>query len=280
MKEQRSVVELVQDRMEKGDVFLPVFDRTALKIQKELAKEDADMQLIERMISVDPAMAGQVLRLANSSFFKGLSKVTSVRNAMVRLGVKEVSNIVAMVSHQRYFISDDPFIKGIMDGLWRHSVGCAIGCHWIAQEVRFEAPAHEAFFAGLLHDVGKLFILIVLREIRKEHGEDFLPSESVVGEVFSSLHCELGFNLMQQWNLPDTYAIVARDHHKADLDPQQILLAVVRVADKACNKMGIGLAEDPDLVLTGTPEVDLLGLSEIEIARLEIHLEDSRTLAG
>ncbi len=280
MKEQKSVVELVQERMAKGDVFLPVFDRTALKIQKELAKEDPDMQLVERMITVDPAMAGQVLRLANSSFFKGLTKVASVRNAIVRLGVKEVSNIVAMVSHRRYFISDDPFIKGIMDRLWRHSVGCAIGCHWIAQKVRFEAPLQEAFFAGLLHDVGKLFILIVLREIRKEHGKAFLPSEGVVDEVFSSLHCELGFNLMQQWNLPDAYATVARDHHQTDLDPQQILLAVVRVADKACNKIGIGLAEDPGLVLTGTPEVDLLGLSDIEIARLEIHLEDSRTLAG
>lgn len=279
MEEQRSVVDIICERVDKGDVTLPVFDRTALRIQEELAKEDPDLGLIERMITIDPALTGQLLRMANSSFYKGLSKVTSVRNAIVRLGVGEISNIVTLVAHRRYFVSKDPFVRGIMAQLWRHSVGCAIGSRWIAERVGFEAPSHEAFFAGLLHDVGKLFILAVLQDLRKQNGNGFLPSEGVVGEIFSSLHCDQGFTLMNNWNLPEKYCVIARDHHLEEFDPHHFLLGIVRMANSVCNKAGIGLNTDADIVLSASAEADLLGLSEVDIARLEIHLEDSRALS-
>ena len=49
---------------------------------------------------------------------------------------------------------------------------------------------------------------------------------------------------------------------------------------QVCNKMGIGLIEDSSIVLLETPEAAQLQLSEIDLARLEVRLEDSQVVAG
>jgi hypothetical protein len=69
-------------------------------------------------------------------------------------------------------------------------------------------------------------------------------------------------------------SIVARDHHLEDFDANNFLLPIVRLADMVCNKMGFGLNIDPSLDLSSTPEAALLGLSEIDLVRLEIEMED------
>ena len=81
---------------------------------------------------------------------------------------------------------------------------------------------------------------------------------------------------MSHWNLPAKYSEIARDHHEPEFDANNLLLALVRLADKACCKLGIGLDEEPSLVLAATPEAEILHISEVDLARLEIMLEDSQ----
>ncbi len=79
---------------------------------------------------------------------------------------------------------------------------------------------------------------------------------------------------MKSWNLPETYCIIVRDHHLEKFEPNNFILPIIRLADMVCNKMGFGLNIDPSLELSSTPEAKFLGLSEIDLARLEIELED------
>jgi HD-like signal output (HDOD) protein len=149
-----------------------------------------------------------------------------------------------------------------MGKLWRHSVGCAIGANWLARHTGFQTLAHETFIAGLLHDVGKLYVLKVVDDMKTSGEIEDLPSETVIDELMRQLHTEQGYALMSQWNLPENYCLVARDHHLAEFDGN------------------IGLIEDPSIVLLETPEAAQLQLSEIDLARLEVRLEDSQIVAG
>jgi hypothetical protein len=83
---------------------------------------------------------------------------------------------------------------------------------------------------------------------------------------------------MKKWNLPDKYAQIARDHHLENLDSSDHLMVIVRLSNKTCNKMGFGTNIDPDINLPTTPEAELLNFSEIETAKLEIALEDTKIL--
>jgi HD-like signal output (HDOD) protein len=273
VEKNNSFLEIVQAYLNSDKAVLPVFSQTGMRVQQEVAREDPDMRTIETLISSDQALTIQVLRTANSAFYKGMSKANSIREAIVRLGTNEVGNIVSLCTQQVNYRSSDPFILGFMERLWQHSVGCAIGSQWLARQLKFESLVAEAFTAGLLHDVGKLLILKVIEVLRRT--KSVQPSESFVIEALDFLHAEQGWQLSQRWNLPDVFSHVIRAHHDPELNTGDTLLILVRLADKACNKMGIGLKPDPEISLETTPEANLLGLNGIFLARLEIQLEDS-----
>jgi HD-like signal output (HDOD) protein len=95
-----------------------------------------------------------------------------------------------------------------------------------------------------------------------------------------NLHTDQGYSLMQRWNLPEEYSLVARDHHLPAVDANNLVLILVRLSNQTCHKMGIGLKDDPSLVLHATPEANQLQLSEVDLARLEVRLEDSHVFSG
>lgn len=276
MDQDKSFIEIVDKHLASSDARLPVFNATAMRIQQEIAKEEPDLRLIEKLIVSDQSLTAKVLSVSNSSFYKGLQQVSTVRNAIVRLGINEVSNIIMLVTHENNFRSKDPFVHGILRKLWRHSVGCALGSNWLAKQCGLRALAHEAFFAGLLHDVGMLFILTVMDDLKHSNKLKAQPSDALLVEAMNTLHTNHGYSLMSHWNLPQKYSTIARDHHQEECDPNNLLLALVRLADKVCCKLGIGLEEDPSMVLVATSEAEVLHIAELDLARMEIMLEDSQ----
>jgi HD-like signal output (HDOD) protein len=280
MEAESSLVGMIDHFVESKKVKLPAFNATALRIQKEVAKAEPDSRLIEKLIVSDQSLTGEVLSVSNSSFYKGLTQVATVRDAIIRMGNIEVSNIVSLVALQHNFQSKIPAMHKIMGKLWRHSVGCAIGANWLARQTGFQALAHETFIAGLLHDVGKLYVLKVIDDMKASREIENLPPDTVIDELMQKMHTEQGYALMAQWNLPEKYCQVARDHHLAEFDVSNFLLVLVRLANQVCHKMGIGLIEDPSIVLLETPEAAQLRLSEMDLARLEVRLEDSQVMAG
>jgi HD-like signal output (HDOD) protein len=280
MEAESSLVGMIDHFVESKKVKLPAFNATALRIQKEVAKAEPDSRLIEKLIVSDQSLTGEVLSVSNSSFYKGLTQVATVRDAIIRMGNIEVSNIVSLVALQHNFQSKIPAMHKIMGKLWRHSVGCAIGANWLARQTGFQALLHETFIAGLLHDVGKLYVLKVVDDMKASREIENLPPDTVIDELMQQMHTEQGYALMAQWNLPEKYCQVARDHHLAEFDVSNFLLVLVRLANQVCHKMGIGLIEDPSIVLLETPEAAQLRLSEMDLARLEVRLEDSQVMAG
>ncbi len=280
MNQDKSFIEIVDTHLASSNARLPVFNATALRIQQEIAKDESDLQLIEKLIVSDQALTAKVLSVSNSSFYKGLQQVSTVRNAIVRVGINEVSNIVMLITHESNFRSKDPFVQGMMRKLWRHSVACAMGSNWLAKQCGLHSLAHEAFFAGLLHDVGMLFILTVIDDLKHSNEIETQPSDALLVEAMNTLHTHHGHSLMSHWNLPEKYSQIARDHHQEEFDGNNLLLALVRLADMACCKLGIGLDKDPSLVLIASPEAETLHISEVDLARMEITLEDSQVFEG
>ena len=210
MGQEKSLIEIIQGYLDSDNVKLPAFSSNALRIQKEISKEEPDLRLIEKLIISDQALTSSVLKYSNSSFFKGFSEVSTVKQAIIRLGINEVSNIVIMINHQNNFQSIDPFVQEIMQKLWRHSVGCAIGATWLSRECSVIGLSNEVFVAALLHDVGKLLILRVIDELRHAGNIKTDISIEVLNEAMKTLHTDLGYSLMRKWNLPETYSRVVR----------------------------------------------------------------------
>ena len=278
MKRGQSLIEIIKSFLESDKIKLPVLDSTAIRIQKEISNKDPDVQFIEKLIVSDQALASEVLRVSNSPFFMGFTEVTTIRQAITRLGVNEIANIILLVSQESNFHSKDSFIQNIMQKLWQHSMGCALAGRWISKNAGLISLSHEVFLGALLHDVGKLVILKAIDEIK--HSKDFnVPIvDNIINEAMNSLHTDIGYSLMIHWNLPEKYAEITRDHHLEEFNSINTLMVIIRLADKVCNGIGIGLCKESSSLLTASPEAQLMNMSEIDFAKLEVSLEDSKML--
>lgn len=254
-------------------ITLPVFSNVALTVQKAAKAESYDITQIERAIESDPALVAEVLRAANSAFFGGLSSVASVKAAILRLGLQRVANLVFLASEKSRYAARSPQLASLMQRMWYHSASCAMAAEWIARKVRYPQLGETVFIGALVHDIGKLFLLRVLDDMAREP-EYAAVSPELIREMLDNAHAEVGHRLLVSWHLPDVFQTIVRDHHVEVPDPANIPLQIVRLANHACNKVGIGLRPQPELVLGAVREAATLGMSEIAIAELEIILED------
>ncbi len=275
MQKDQSFLDIIEDYVESDKVTLPPFDRTAMRVQQEIQKEDAQISKIEKLIIADPAMATQLLKVANSSFFRGLSKVMTIREAIVRLGLDEITRMVMILSQKKLYATNDVFIKNYRNRLWQHALVCALVSQWIAREAGFEELTQEVFFASLMHDIGKLFLITVVEKITVSKQVPFIPSKSVINEIIKNQHAEQGYKLLKNWNIPDKYCQVAKEHHDEKFDPNNIPLIVLRLVNKTCNKVGLSIEKKDDSMNSTTAEASFFGFSEIKMAQLELQIEDS-----
>lgn len=273
MSEELSLLEQALAFAEKRQITLPVFSDVARKVQKASREERYDISEIERAIESDPALVAEVLRAANSAFFGGLSEVSSIRAAVLRLGLQRVANLVFLASEKSRYNARHPEIAGLMRDLWHHASACALAAEWISRKVRFPQHGETVFIGALVHDIGKLFLLRVLDDMAREP-EYAAVSPELIREMLDNAHTEVGHRLLVSWHLPEVFQTIVRDHHVDVPDPGNIPLQIVRLANHACNKVGIGLRPQPEIVLGAVREAATLGMSEIAIAELEIILED------
>ena len=271
---EKPLIELLNERLQGDLQNLPVFNSVAVKLQQMLARRDFRIDEIIEMINEDQSLASQVLRVANSSYYAGLSSIGTIKDAVVRLGAQEVANMVMMASQYGLFRSENDHINSIMQKLWDHSLACATGAKWLAKKTGYVNLATECFMGGLLHDIGKLALLKVLDDLYRNNEAKVAFSETLINEIIDRMHGDVGQRLMKSWSLPEAYCSIAVNHHKDDFDGNDILLVIVRLADKACTKTGKSLQPDPALSLISSPEVQFLGLKEIALAELEITVED------
>ena len=280
MNEEKGLVEYINEYLSNGQVELPVSSIAGLRLEQELSKDDANFRDIEKIIVCDQALTAQVLKVANSAFYSGLQKVSSIRDAAMRLGALEVANIVTMITQRQVFRAKDPFICELLEKLWQHSVACAVGAQWLARSGNFQSLLNESFLGGLLHDIGKLFLLKGIEDIKLSRKLNFQLNNQMVNQSMTDLHTEYGYSLLKRWNFPESYCQLAHEHHLEKYDHSNDLLVIIRMTNQACRKMGIGLDQDSTIILASTTEANLLGLSEVSIAELEVKLEDSHILAN
>jgi HD-like signal output (HDOD) protein len=273
----RPFVDVIKEQLASETLNLPMFHPIAIKLQRVLEAKDFTIDQVVALIIKDQALTSQILRLANSAFFSGLSKVTTITEAVVRLGAREIASVAMLASQQNSYNSFTvPELKAHSQLLWRHAIGCAIGSRWLCEKTGYKQLAQEAFIAGLLHDIGSLLILKVLEGILLADPGGKTISRELTHEIMAAMHTDSGYQLLQKWNLPELYCVVVRDHHKEQSDTANVLLSMVRLVDDACRKLGLaGSPPEPNLMLAATVEAQGMGIKEILLAELEIMIEDA-----
>jgi putative nucleotidyltransferase with HDIG domain len=279
---------------------LPPLSTAALKLSQQLAVRQNNAADLERTLRSDPALATNVLRVANSAAYRGAKEVTTLRDAVVRLGRRGLDTAVVTFALRRALPSQLDGYGLSANEFLRHSVAVGTIAERVAARVQF-VDSEVVFAAGLLHDIGKLVVSTFLHE--RGHAADHPPAAAgeasdaasgngVGAKPVSSWymteqsllgvdHAIVGQEMAMAWRLPQSATIAARWHHQPLLAPDsraRKLAAVIHVADQVDRLLGYGdISEahvDPEvLVKLGMRESVMAELAEEALEAVEKRCE-------
>jgi len=257
-------------------IELPVFHTIALELQHHLEKPNFSMEKTIRLVNEDQSLAGNILKMANSAAYMGLVPIETVKDAVIRLGSRQVCNIAMTVSQSGLYASNNKVVKALMESLWEHSYACAVGCQWVAEATGNRALADQAYMAGLLHDIGKLFLLKGMERLNIMGVAQADLERNLLTEVFAAHHVEQGRRLMKQWNMPEIYYHIVADHHNESVDPEDTVMVIVRLVNAACKVQGIGMDAKQEIPLMEMPEADILNFEEEQLGTMFQVMADAK----
>jgi HD-like signal output (HDOD) protein len=204
--------------------------RSLLRLEDTLRRGEASTRQLSRLIEGSPALAARVLRMANSSFYAPLEPVVGLTRAVPMLGHTVLRQLVLatlVLSRQETGRSTRQGVAAAR--LTGNAVRCAVVARALATSTRFASP-DDAFSAGLLHDLGHVYLL----DDTGDAYATYLVEESHVDplerelQLTGTTHQLVGVAFAYDWNLPPSLASVMSEHH--DPEPRS-LAALVATGD-------------------------------------------------
>ena len=194
-----------------GEHELAPLPRSAARVMELARKPGAGVDEYAKVVEGDPGLVKTVLRLANSSFYASLAECTSLSQAMVRIGVREVERIALLQTYQTR-VFRVPGHDALARELSRHGLAAALAAQAVAR--RGQASPPDAFLGGLFHDVGKLVILGIVGQVQRRLKRT--APAPLIHSAFDAFHAVVGEAVCRRWEFPPPIVAAIARHH----DPQ------------------------------------------------------------
>ncbi len=240
---------------------LPLFTGTAVQLIRSVDQEDITAGELSRLISTDAALAAHLLRIVNSSYYGLSRRIGTVSDALAVLGFNLVRRTVTAAVLQRpllAYLHDTDMARDF----WRHELLCAALARHLALRKGYDGEF--AYMAGLLHDVGRLVMLMqfpeqsdLLLERRSEDDDVDLHRER---RMFGFDHAQVGGGLLELWGLPQGMVQPAHQHAD-DVEPDDPIAASVWRANLIAHELQDEI-DGPPIDETGVrPWMDAIDLN-------------------
>lgn len=210
-------IQKLSSELNSGKLELPAFPDVAQKVKNALESEDVAADNIASIVSTEPVLTARLLKVANSVMMNpGGIQINDVRTAITRLGFEMVHNTAVSIALEQLALSGSvTHLKDEMKAVWKHSVNIAAMSYVIAKKQTSINP-DEAMMVGLLHNIGKVYIIT-----RLENNFPEIASEQpqFTQELLEQWHTGVGSSILEAWNFSteistavDEYTEIDRSH--------------------------------------------------------------------
>lgn len=211
------------------ELIFPTSLNATMKIRHALDNPDISNDTVARIIGAEPVLSAQVLRLSNSVIFNPQGKkISDLRTATLLLGFSAVKNIAISVGMKQLAENKHSgILSDHMEGLWKRSLRVAALSMVIAKNLSKLSP-DRAMLAGLLHDIGKFYILN-----RAHHYQSLFVSEQTLWELVDQWSAGIGAAILENWEISDDIRDAVMEHRNVNhpLSSRPDLTDVVATAD-------------------------------------------------
>ncbi len=217
---------------------MPPFPALGTQALTLVASPEEPMESLVNVFRSDPGLTADLLRVANSAEFGMQRRIGGIQHAIVLLGWERVHALiltVVMSSYLRHFAR-----RQDAHAVWAHSVASAVLAESLAEA--FGADPRRAYAASLMHESGRLGLLLSVREryleISRVVFESIEAVNSLEKSVFGVTHCEAGAFLGRRWSLPEEMCDCMSLHHEPVSHGGGVLVALTQVSCRLATALG------------------------------------------
>jgi putative nucleotidyltransferase with HDIG domain len=220
----------------------PQLSTVAQELNQALNVTDPSSSKVVEIISRSPGLTARLLRLVNTPLYGFQRKVETISRAVSIVGLREVGLLASsLLMVEQFGVIPKSLIE--MRTFLEHSLGCALTCKELAETTGL-AQGEQAFVAGLLHDVGRLYFFTSFPERSRfcidsalKHGRPLLTEEAL---FFGADHATMGQRLLDGWGMPEHLGRVVGSHHDPLQSADLPLAGIIHLADILTHATGLG----------------------------------------
>lgn len=260
----------IQDELSKKKIALPIPNNVAVTLNNLLGSENTSYGDIAKLAEREPSLTVKLLNLANSSFYAGLVRAKSIEQAIARIGVVGVRNLLMTIIFKEVFVCKSKYLSDEFTRNWQHSLACAVCAKKIAEKTNSPFLVQDAYLLGLLHDIGVVAVLDVLCTLYKNRDDMKLDTPALI-DILYETHASAGAMVLRSLNFNEKLCRMVELHHAPDTyAPQdETLFNIVVLADALLRKAGISLKPDTAVAVIDLPAVSRLNVDGGFITALE-----------
>ena len=232
--------EIVIARIDGDRIALPAMPAIAARCIELTRAPGSRIVDIVALVERDPIVTASVLKLSNSAALGARSPAASISQAVTRVGLEKLRTVLMQLSVRQIYQSRDRRIGEAFSALWRHSLAVAL----VARDLSLalgEIDSEAAYQVGLLHDVGKPVVAVMLLEAEKTMtGKvkiDWMDSDQWMS-IVQELHRPVGRALTRKWGLPDEVLDAIDRCDDYDSAARASIGNVARFANALCKQRG------------------------------------------
>lgn len=224
-----TAIDVISNELVNNSHYLPTLPDVAINIMNAVSKEETSPKDLAAIILTDPAISARLIRVTNSPKFRGRTEISNVQMAVLRLGNNTIRTLVNSMITQQLFAPSSKFLENEFKQIWELSRNVSAASHFLCSFAPHLDP-NEAMLAGLIHQVGKLPILMMIDQFPEF--EEFKESPTLVGLLLEQAHGTAGKIVMDKLNFPATIKPVASEYNnfRYDAGAKADYVDVVQVA--------------------------------------------------
>jgi HD-like signal output (HDOD) protein len=229
MSAEQALLTLLTEKLSNNLLVLPTLPEIAVRVRQAADDPDINLNSMAEVIALDTALAARIIKIANSAFIGRSVKVTTLNQAVTRIGLSQVKNIATAMALEQLFVSHSPDIANRMNQLWRETVkvtAVAMAC----LKFYLQTHKHESLnldtltLAGLVHQIG---VLPILAEAEKY--PDTFGGAEFLQHAILDFSAPIGIAIMQYWDFATTFSEVVRLSHSTVPNPQVCYVDFIRI---------------------------------------------------
>jgi HD-like signal output (HDOD) protein len=220
--------------IEKQIDLMPPLPITVSRVLEVTNNPESSANDLLKAILPDQTMCVAILKIANSVLYGRPKQVSSLETAVTVLGFNEIRNIVLAKAAVTAFNSIPKTHEKEIGAFWDHAFTCGLAARIIGEHIN--QPSGQFFIGGLLHDIGKLAMLLAFGEkydtLKWFTGFSTTAKLQEEQQAFAITHDIVGGRLLRHWQFPDNLIAALHYHHTPNSSPLlQGYPLVIQLAD-------------------------------------------------